>query len=140
MISAFPRNRLPFYMKITRVALRWQMPVNLPPVLGILIKYHALCEWVERDLLVHERVPTAKNMSDHFTKNLSKILFHRHVDFIMGHVPPPHSPLFGQLLCLHPTPTPVPDLDHPPAAAAAKIVAIYRCYANRDLFPIQGIW
>ena len=36
----------------------------------------------------------SQNPADHFTKNLPRILFHRHVDYIMGHVPPPHSPHF----------------------------------------------
>ena len=62
------------------------------------IKFHALCEWVERDLLILQRVSTHQNLADHFTKSLSRILFHRHVDFIMGHVPPPYSPKFSEFL------------------------------------------
>eukprot|EP00970_Alexandrium_tamarense_P009540 scaffold1917_cov196-Alexandrium_tamarense.AAC.1 len=58
------------------------------------IRYNALCEWVERDLVVLERIHTSQNPADHCTKNLPQILFHRHVDNIMGHVPPPHSPHF----------------------------------------------
>jgi hypothetical protein len=56
------------------------------------IHYHVLCEWVERDLIVLERVNTTINEADHFTKLLSRILFHRHIDYIMGHVPPEYSP------------------------------------------------
>ena len=110
------------------------------------IKYHSICEWVERDLVILERVPTSQNLSDHFTKNLPKILFHRHVDFILGHVPPPHSPLFGQALCLNPTTSPhttpssFPLDNRPSAAAAARVVLIYRCYFERDDFPLRGIW
>jgi hypothetical protein len=48
------------------------------------IKYHAMCEWVERDLLLLKRVDTTVNMADHFTKQLGTTLFHRHVDYIMG--------------------------------------------------------
>ena len=40
------------------------------------IKYFSLCDWVERDLMLLERIDTKINMSDHFTKNLSKTLFH----------------------------------------------------------------
>jgi hypothetical protein len=35
------------------------------------IRYHVLCEWVERDLIVLERVDTTINEADHFTKLLS---------------------------------------------------------------------
>ena len=56
------------------------------------IKYHVLCEWVERDLLKLVRIHTSLNMADHFTKSLGPILFHRHIDYILGHVPPSYSP------------------------------------------------
>ena len=55
------------------------------------IKYFALCEWVERDLLILERIDTSINMSDQMTKGLQPILFHRHADFLLGHVPPMYS-------------------------------------------------
>ncbi len=32
------------------------------------------------------------NEVDHFTKLFSRVLFHRHIDYIMGHVPPEYSP------------------------------------------------
>jgi hypothetical protein len=60
------------------------------------IRYHVLCEWVERDLIVLERVDTTINKADHFTKILSHVLFHRHIDYIMGHVPPEYSPAYKQ--------------------------------------------
>ncbi len=56
--------------------------------------YHVLCEWVERNLIVLERVDTTINEADHFTKILSCLLFHRHTDYIMGHVPPEYSPTY----------------------------------------------
>jgi hypothetical protein len=56
------------------------------------IRYFALTEWVERDLIALERVDTSMNMADHFSKQLPPILFSRHVDHILGHVPPPYSP------------------------------------------------
>jgi len=62
------------------------------------IKYFSLCDWVERDLMLLERIDTKINMSDHFTKNISKALFHRHVDFILGHIPPPYSPVHLYLI------------------------------------------
>ncbi len=56
------------------------------------IRYHVLCEWVEWDLIVLERVDTMINKADHFTKLISWVLFNRHIDYIMGHVPPEYSP------------------------------------------------
>jgi hypothetical protein len=56
------------------------------------IRYHVLCEWVKRDLIVLERVDTTINEADHFTKLLSRVLFHRHIEYIMGHVPPEYLP------------------------------------------------
>jgi hypothetical protein len=64
-----------------------------PRTCHIDIKYFSLRDWVERDLILLERIDTKINMSDHFTKNLSKALFHRHVDYILGHIPPPYSPV-----------------------------------------------
>ncbi len=55
------------------------------------IRYHVLCEWVERNLIVLERVDTTINEVDHFTKILSRVLFHRPIDYIMGHVPLEYS-------------------------------------------------
>jgi hypothetical protein len=40
------------------------------------IKYFALCDWVERDLILLERIDTSINLADHLTKTLSRILFH----------------------------------------------------------------
>ena len=69
------------------------------------IKYHVLCEWVERDLILLSRVDTTVNMADHFTKQLGPTLFHRHLDYIMGHVPPQYSKHFHTLLGTPPIPT-----------------------------------
>jgi hypothetical protein len=40
------------------------------------IKYFALCEWVEQDLIHLEQIDTSINIVDHLTKPLCKILFH----------------------------------------------------------------
>lgn len=60
-------------------------------------RYHALCEWVERDLIKLERVDTSRNMADHFTKQLSATLFNRHVDYILGKVPPHYSECYKKI-------------------------------------------
>ena len=65
-----------------------------PRTLHIDIKYFTLCNWIERDLIILECIDTSINPSDHLTKALSRILFHRHADFLLGHVPPQYSPVY----------------------------------------------
>jgi hypothetical protein len=62
------------------------------------IKYHVLCEWVERDLILLSQVDTTLNVADHFTKQFESTLFHQHLDYTMGHVPPQYSKHFKTLL------------------------------------------
>ncbi len=53
------------------------------------IKYQAICEWVERDLIHLKWIDTTINLADLFTKQLGATLFYRHLDYIhSGHVPP----------------------------------------------------
>ena len=99
------------------------------------IRWFALSDWVERDLIVLHRVDTSQNMADHFTKQLGPILFRRHVDYVMGRVPPQYSSCFQRLYTQFreqqehtPNNDPaLPSLDttHPTAAAAAKLVAAW---------------
>ncbi len=66
------------------------------------IKYHILIEWVEWDLLQLERINTSKKLADNFTKQLGCTLFHQHVDYILGKVPPTYSCAFDRFhLGLH---------------------------------------
>ena len=114
------------------------------------IKYNVLCKWVERDLIVLERVDTKLNMADHFTKQLGSLDFRRHTDYIFGHVPPAYSSCFQLLHGLLQTEKDqskdklmVPSVPIPPtapfyiplAAAAEKIFApwkhIIKCYVAR---------
>ena len=61
-------------------------------------KDHFLYDWVEYDLLLLSCVDTTMNMADHVTKQLGPTLFHRHIAYIMGHVPPQYTQLFQTLL------------------------------------------
>jgi hypothetical protein len=92
------------------------------------IKYFALCNWVERDLICLERIDTSINIANHLTKSLSRILFHRHSNFLLRHVPPKYSPIYQQAIttyhdCFN------EDIDHflpesfmtPMTAGAARI-------------------
>ncbi len=62
------------------------------------IKYFSMCEWVEHDLILLDRIDTSINMSDHLTKSLQTVLFHQHADFLLGHIPPSYSPVFSTLV------------------------------------------
>jgi len=48
----------------------------------------ALQDWVERDLLQMTYVASHKNSSDGLTKPLSRILFYKHFDILMGRMIP----------------------------------------------------
>jgi hypothetical protein len=88
------------------------------------IKFYALQEWVERDLMVLKRIDTSINMSDALTKPLARILFYRHRDFYMGYVPPTYSPKFKEVARIYQaidnTETDV-DTNHRPTVAAAAL-------------------
>eukprot|EP00804_Cyclotella_cryptica_P029230 CCRYP_011656-RB/>CCRYP_011656-RB protein AED:0.71 eAED:0.44 QI:0/-1/0/1/-1/0/1/0/137 len=68
------------------------------------IRFFALAEWVEHDIMILERIHTSINMADHMTKILDRTLFYRHVDYIMGHIPPLYSPCYTSYSKQH-TPT-----------------------------------
>ena len=70
----------------------------IPRTRHIDIKYFFLCEWVERGLMLLEGIDTSINMSDHLTKGLQTILFHHHMDFILGHVLPMYSPVYETIV------------------------------------------
>ncbi len=62
------------------------------------IKYFALCDWVEQDLILLERIDTSINLVDHLTKILSWFLFHRYADYFLGHILPKYSPVYRQAI------------------------------------------
>jgi hypothetical protein len=65
------------------------------------IKYFLVCDWVERDLMHPERIDTKLNMADPFTKNLQRLTFHGHAEFMLGHVPPKYSPIHSYLVGMY---------------------------------------
>jgi hypothetical protein len=65
------------------------------------IKYFSLCEWVERDLILLDRIDTSINMSNHLTKSLETLLFHRHADFLLRHIPPSYSPIYSTIVGMY---------------------------------------
>jgi hypothetical protein len=62
------------------------------------IKYFALCEWIERDLIHLKRINTSINIANHLTKPLSQVLFHWHANFPLGHAPPKYSPIYQKAI------------------------------------------
>ena len=59
---------------------KWTRHMNL--------RYFALQEWVESDLIVLRHIDTNDNESDALTKAVGRTLFYRHMDYIMGKIPP----------------------------------------------------
>ena len=57
------------------------------------IKYFALCEWVECNLIRLEWIDTSINIADNLTKPHSKILIHLHTNFLLRYVRPTYSPV-----------------------------------------------
>jgi hypothetical protein len=70
-------------------------------MLHIDIEYFALCEWVERNLIHLKRIDTSINITDHLTKPLSKILFHRHTNYLLGHIPSNYSPVHSHAIATY---------------------------------------
>ena len=52
------------------------------------IKYFALQDWVEQDLITLKRIDTSDNEADTLTKCVGRTLFYRHNDYIMGRIKP----------------------------------------------------
>ena len=73
-----------------------QKPTNC--TCHINIKYFSPCEWIECDLIYLERVDTAINTADHLTKALTQTLFHRHANYLLGHIPPRYSPVYDTIV------------------------------------------
>ena len=48
------------------------------------IKYFCLQDWIEEDLLLLHDIESTNNISDTFTKQLGRNLFHKHNDTVMG--------------------------------------------------------
>jgi hypothetical protein len=93
------------------------------------IKYFSLCKWVERDLVILDRIDTSINMADHMTKALQPILFHRHADFLLGHVPPMYSPLYESIVGSFTNHTIDNDLYTPETFTTPLTAAAARIYA-----------
>mmetsp|Transcript_27572 Transcript_27572/g.58265 ORF Transcript_27572/g.58265 Transcript_27572/m.58265 type:complete len:259 (+) Transcript_27572:120-896(+) len=114
------------------------------------IKHHVITEWVERDLMKLERINSTINLADHFTKQLGPLAFNRHIDYIMGHVPPQYSSCYQQLIGqLHKskdittkplvTIVPIAPNTTPPAATAARFVTSWATILQHFTFVIFSL-
>ena len=70
------------------------------------IKHFALQDWVLKDLLTLKRIDTKDNYSDVMTKATARVLFHRHINYIMGKIKPQYVNDAKSLSCnsTHPPP------------------------------------
>ena len=105
------------------------------------IKYKVLGEWIDRDLMIMSRVSTATNEADQFTKSLGRILFHRHLDYVMGHVPPQYAPLYQKTLGLFDTRSSKPSVASFTVASAdirtIHMGDMYSLFRSPDIFHQQ---
>ena len=92
---SYPKTHYPLYTARYRICVLEDFPLKNPfELMGI---------WIH-----------------HFTKPLPKLLFYRHHDFYMGHVPPPYSPEYQECLRVYS----VQDTKHKQyTAKAAKSLA-----------------
>jgi hypothetical protein len=83
--------------------------------------------------MILERIHTSVNEADHLTKTLDRTLFYRHVDHIMGHIPPAYSPcainITGGINIIQYDDTEKQELDIRPLAARAA-----KCEVQLDLW------
>ena len=54
------------------------------------VKHFAIQDWVEEDLILLKQIPTTDNSTDSFTEALSRTLFYKNSDVIMGRIPSPY--------------------------------------------------
>jgi hypothetical protein len=96
------------------------------------IKYHVLVKWVEQNLLQLEQINTSMNLADHFTKQLGRTLFHRHVDYILGKVPPTYSCAFDRFRSgLHKDTSTTPLLQKPACSSLPnKLMQLQPTYGH----------
>ena len=92
-----------------------------------------------------ERINNSINLADHFTKSLQPALFHRHADFILGHIPPAYSPVYRSIIGLYAGNDDylekfVPlSFTNPLTAAAARVHApLWSDYADNPWITILG--
>ena len=82
-------------------------------------------------------------MADHLTKALNRSLFHRHADFLLGHVPPMYSHVYHAIVGMYTDKKDtveqfVPEtFTTPMCAAAARVYApLPEDYAGNPWLPI----
>jgi hypothetical protein len=90
---------------------------------------YALCDWVEPDLIRLERVDTSINISNHLTKALSRILFYRHTNYLLGHIPPKYSPVYQYAISTYTDNKEDYDRCVPESFTTPTIAAAARVYA-----------
>ncbi|KAL7554884.1 hypothetical protein ACHAWF_018433 [Thalassiosira exigua] len=93
------------------------------------IKYFFFCKWMECDMLKLQGVNTLINLSDHFTKSLTRHLFHCHADYIAGKYP--------SCICL--LPRQGTTRQNPPLWEPTDTYTTHYCFTPRHN-PLQQLW
>ena len=95
--STYHKKQPPSHTKITTDVPLWVMHKNQlherdTSIFDIMHYVNGLnVTSSDSNALIH---PSTWHMADHMTKPLTRTLFHRHADFLLGHVPPLYSPVY----------------------------------------------
>jgi hypothetical protein len=79
--------------------------------------------------MILDRIDTSINMADHLTNALQPILFHRHANFLLGHVPPMYSLLYHSIVGTYTNHSINLDLYVPKSFTTPLTTAAARVYA-----------
>ena len=59
------------------------------------IKHFSLLDWIERELIIMQRINTSDNSADALTKSLGRTLHYRHTDYILGKLIPSYAAAYN---------------------------------------------
>ena len=65
------------------------------------LKHFGLQEWVQRDLIILNRINTSDNYADAMTKPLARTLFYRHMNYILGKIVPEYAHKMMDIVVRH---------------------------------------
>ena len=61
------------------------------------LKKFVLVDWIEKDLILLQRIKSKNNYSDPCTKPLGRTLYYKHFDNVMGRIRPRYAPKENQI-------------------------------------------
>ena len=87
------------------------------------IKHFAIQQWVKKDLIDFQRIPTIDNSADAMTKATPRTLFYRHMNHILGRIIPSY----------------VNELQHERRQQLTNIIPMIKTFCVPNRFPLQKV-